>query len=434
MKKEMNTKYNYPKGILQFLVIILVALQGCKEEEFIPRPVGETLPPLEYPLLSEALNESGLTLFAEAWKRSDIENFIVENYPRNQFTILAPNDDAMQAAGYTAATIGSARKVDLDTLIRYHVLIGEVSQERLKMSTAAQTFGSLLTHPEFLETESGNTGRPYRYQHVLHTVNDGLSDNGALIEIEEEIPVENGRIIPIDRMVERPKKQMIDVLREDGRFSLFVCAMELNGKIYDDYVLNNFSSTNFSPFKYLTDWYAQTEGGYRSTEFLPHVIRFTLFAPTNDAFHRAGIYSEADIIALNQRSALNLNYGGSTPSDSLLINQKIGLSRMSVDFDWDLFIPGALIFGHNSAANAVFYSYSLNNRLLQDYILQVVNGQPAYLGYDFGKDASDMITVKQKASTAEPATIIEENINTIQGPIHVVDRIIVPEGFSMWHK
>ncbi|PRD47823.1 hypothetical protein C5745_07865 [Sphingobacterium haloxyli] len=404
----------------------------------MPEPLGEPIPQENYPSLREVLSSSNeYTLFRAAWERGAMERVVTEEYSQSKLLFLVPNDEAMKTAGYTLEIINATDIADLEVFLRYHVLNNHMTREHLRESASALAFNSLLIHPELQEgvqSASIMIAAPYCYQHTLQLVGeDQLIDNGVLVSTADWIPVDNGTIVPLDQVIERPTNQMIDVLREDGRFSLFVRAMELNGLLYDAYTVSNLSPPIFPPYKYITDWYAVTEGGFRSQELLPHVIRFTLFAPTDAAFQEIGIHTEEDLRLLNARSQVRFGNNASTPSDSLLVTHRISRSRVEMDIDWVAFVPGISVIAHSKGANAVFYDRSLNNGTLGNYVIESTVNFPIYLDYDFGADASGRVTVKQRGSAAEPATVIESNINTFQGPIHVVDRLIVPKDFSMWH-
>lgn len=427
----------FKKLSIYFTLLIFVA---CTDE-FMPEPVGEVVSPAEHALLTEVLSASDYSLFNAAWERSNIDQVITEEYPNAKMLFLIPTDEAMQAAGYTAANINNAAIDDLDALVRYHVLNGHITHEQLLASVSDQIFSSLLIHPEFKEgIKSGISSQitvPYRYQHHLLALEDNkLIDNGKTVATNEWIPVDKGSVIPIHQIAEMPTKQMIDILREDERFSLFLSALEMNVIEYDDYYIQRRQFRFYQGFQYLTDWYYTTKNGFRSEELPPHIIRFTLFAPTNDAFHQVGIYTQNDLKRLNQRSVVQYNGNTlrSTPSDSLLYLHRISAEALAP-------ISGSgnttlRIATNTSGANTVFYDHMLTNGFLRNYALTTIAGnsfRPTRIDYDFGRNPAGQVTIKQEGASAVPATIIEASINTFQGPIHVVDKLIVPKGFEMWH-
>lgn len=84
----------------------------------------------------------------------------------------------------------------------------------------------------------------------------------------------------------------------------------------------------------------------------------------------------------------------------------------------------------------VFSSNELTDDFLGDYILQPLGWKPIeqpimYVPFNFSKDEQGRVTVRLKtaAEDAEPATIIESDIMTLNGPIHIVDRLFIPKDF-----
>ncbi|MFZ4260431.1 hypothetical protein ACFRAE_00190 [Sphingobacterium sp. HJSM2_6] len=407
----------------------------------MPNPVGESIPSEEYPKLEDALASSPYTLYSAAWKRSNITHMLTMDFPLSKMLFLVPTNEAMEKAGLTAEAIATAKVSDLDSLILYHTLNGSIPQEQLMVAPTDILFNSLLTHPIFREGEKlgGVEIRsiPYRYQHYVRSSETTFSSNGITFQTSKWLPIDRGFLIPIDQVAQRPKQQMIDFLRNDPRFTLFIKSMEITSKIYEPLVHESWIFPQSPIYKYFLDFFASPGWGKTmndvSKEYL-HLIRMTLFAPTNEAFNEIGIYSENDLIALNNRSVYNhFNYDrGSLPVDSLIRKHFIinAINQFAVTDEYEL---ASIISTINKDGSVgVFYSESLKNEILDEYSMGISTNLSQYLEYDFG-NSSNGITVKHKHSTAPPATIIQENINTFQGPIHVVDKIILPNNFSMWH-
>jgi hypothetical protein len=98
-----------------------------------------------------------------------------------------------------------------------------------------------------------------------------------------------------------------------------------------------------------------------------------------------------------------------------------------------LFEPYNNMVGKGLPMPDIFYANDLNNRLLGNYTLTTSNdgNLPVYkMPLDFGLDANGRVTVKAKESPYPAATVIEKDINTLMGPIHVVDRLIPPKDFK----
>lgn len=436
--------HSYIKCIM-FCFVAALLLPACQKADFMPEPVGEAVPAPAYAKLLDALNAPEYSLFRTAWQKAGMEKILQDERPQGKFTFLVPNNQAMQTAGFTESTINTASVKVLSDLLRYHVLVDPVTLEQLSASGADLLFHTMLSHPRFLEGFKKNAAEqstlPYRYQHSLIANGTDMIANGNPLKALNEIHVSGGEVIVIDRVLTAPAQQMIDVLKADGRFSLFLKAMQISDEAYGSSVMMNYDAVIPAPYSFLIDWNYFYEGTFHTYEVPRHVIRFTLLAPTDAAFRELGINNEADLRALNNRvpDPGYYDYVTRTPLDSLLYLQKIGRGRMQTDIDWNTFVAAGAIQKDPDGNNAVFYQHSLRNNLLDKYIIRSssIGGgawQNYYIDMDFGKDANGHVTVKPKGSSAAPAAIVDANINTIQGPIHVVDHILVPKGFSMWHK
>jgi len=410
-------------------------------KEFMPNPVGESIPSEEYPKLEDALASSPYTLYSAAWKRSNITHMLTKDFPLSKMLFLVPTNEAMEKAGLTAEAIATAKVSDLDSLILYHTLNGSIPQEQLMVAPTDILFNSLLTHPIFREGEKlgGVEIRsiPYRYQHYVRSSETTFSSNGITFQTSKWLPIDRGFLIPIDQVAQRPKQQMIDFLRNDPRFTLFIKYLEITSKIYDQFASQNRLFPKTPLYKYALDYFGSPGWGENIGEIyknLHHLIRMSLFAPTNEAFNQIGIYSENDLITLNNRSTYHpgSNNSGSLPLDSLLRKHYILKAQFVKAYSDNYKLASIVTTIDKDGSVGVFYSESLKNEILDEYSMGISTNLSQYLEYDFG-NSSNGITVKHKHSTAPPATIIQENINTFQGPIHVVDKIILPNNFSMWH-
>jgi hypothetical protein len=80
-----------------------------------------------------------------------------------------------------------------------------------------------------------------------------------------------------------------------------------------------------------------------------------------------------------------------------------------------------------------FYSPDLTNAVLNNYTVVTSGTYGTYPIYpmplDFGKQ-NGAITVNVKGSSHPVAKITESDINTLMGPIHVVDHFMVPKDFK----
>lgn len=430
----MNIKNKGARFVLA--VLVFCAVLSCKRNEFMPEPVGAEIPYAAGPDISTALSASPYTLFKAAWERSNMNKILADEFPKNRLTVLVPSDAAMTKAGFTAAVIGKTDPKALDTLLRYHILNGEYTVAKLTGAQYDQAVNTLLIDGKYTDgvvKDSQIESVPYAYKQYLNVEGSNLLINGKTVPAGKESPISRGILVPVESVLAPPKRSMLQALKADGRFGLFLKAAEINGQLYDGFLIETFDSPQVGSILYMLDANHVTPGDFAATR-KSDVIRFTLFAPTDEAFHKVGIYSAADIEQLNSRSPYTGDSRTLTPSDSLLILHRQGFAYNNLDIDWDTFAGAAIyVTPRPSVANMVFYGNALNAKTLGSYIVRdnFSDDRRLYLGLDFGKDGSGKTTIRQTGSPFPAATVIEENINTQQGPIHVLDRLLVPKDFKL---
>lgn len=154
-------------------------------------------------------------------------------------TALVPPDTAFESTGYTAAVLKSMNSDALKVLIGYH-LIGQTVPPA-KLPAAGR-----------LETRSG--------YYLYTTNNNGLLYLNDVAIQAGYIPAANGILIPVSKVLKPPTERLYVTLAADTTFSLYTKALtrdSVRRKLFKD----TFNTGNL----------------------------FTVFAPTNNAFRRAGI-------------------------------------------------------------------------------------------------------------------------------------------------
>jgi hypothetical protein len=438
---RMTTYLRY--GLCGLLALLLMT--GCRKDEFIPPPEGEKVPYEDpgYKTLEETLKASPYQLFLKAYQRSHMDSVLKGNY---EYTLLAPTDAAMQAAGYTEAVIAAMPENAADELVAFLTLRGKISKEALGLKPGNLGAVSLLSRMDLHVlpfyygdgTPSSNYDK-YYYRNYMAVSGGKLLINGmAAGDVQHALPASNGYIWAVDVVLPKPvDKSFWDVLAADPRFTMFMEIQRKADSTYDiryrkaveeaiGYDPGGFGwvdakRTNYEPkFDLIPDWNGTT------------MMEFNMvFAPTNDAFHQAGFQTVEDVMAWNDKYATSPVFDWNTyevfpfgfPSDSVL--------AYHWDFGRDNLQYGGT-YGKSAGPTAtVFYANDLNNAYLGDY---PVNQLPNILNYimpfSFGKSGDGKPTVQIKGSDAPPATIVE-TINTIMGPLHVVDRLLIPKNLKM---
>jgi uncharacterized surface protein with fasciclin (FAS1) repeats len=407
---------------LHILIILAfgLACASCNKEEFMPAPIGNPIPYQETKkTVQEALQESPYTCFATAWRRSNMEKILKGLNPKIAISIFVPENKAFEALGYTVASINRTPVATLDSLLLFHTAANQVLPEKLNPHSANYLFLTLLSNKNYIERygQMNSEFREYLYRHYFNVEdNKSIVDGKVSGNAGDIIVGSNGTLIPINKVLVRPQKDIKETLEADGRFGLYLSALALN----DDFYLNNFGF----PADHLDRF--SSKGMF--------VGFSSVFAPTDEAFHKVGIYSTEDIEKLNSRSTPYtledyFTVSNYLPSDSILNNhlwRYNGIYVRNVD-------PSYNSTYISPTANPIyFYSNDLKNEILGNYVT-VYNTERwvniFYNNLDFIRNESQ-IKIKVKDSDAEPATVIEADIHTFNGVVHVVDRLLIPKGFK----
>ncbi|MFC3196468.1 fasciclin domain-containing protein [Parapedobacter deserti] len=422
MKREK--KYLY----IIVALFCIIGTYSCKQE-FFPPEVGAPIPidqdDIVYPALLEALPETGYETFKAIWSRSGVKDVIAAGeYGKENFTYFVPNDEVMAAAGYTISTIQGMSDLSLDTLVRMHVMRSKVVIADLFPGTDL-AFHSLLQIDELFITHQSS----YVFRHYLHKTDDGLLHNGISMELFEEFSVNNGNAVLVGSVIALPDKQVIDVIKEDNRFNLFLKAMDLNVEMRVKFYEANWYTNAALMDRALYEHPFVLDENTIPSNYIPHLPSLTVFLPTDEAFHQVGIHTIEDLIAVSQRADLGDVSGDDwsgreTPLENILHLHTIrGSANVSITNNFQIpELPLYVQVSNSGASNSTFFK--------RDFLNPQFSKAAALASYDFGSSGSGKVTVQASGSAYEPATI-SETIMTWQGPVHIVDRLIIGEGTTL---
>jgi uncharacterized surface protein with fasciclin (FAS1) repeats len=409
-----------PIHILTFCLLFFT-LASCRKKEFMPEVEGQPVPHPEITAsLKEVLNTSPYTIFKAAWERSNMDKIMKEKGDRANYTVLVPTNEAFIADGLTMEKINSTEPALLDSILLYHTLTGAFNPEDLKGRVDNYPGKSLLENP-YLRVKAPFPGAaiaaPYFYLQYLKVSGDELFVNGKNAGAAAAIPAKNGVILPVNRVLHKPTKTILEVLQEDGRFGMYLDLTARTDALFAELTYGAFLHD-------FTD-------GLKVRELGDYNITFhSIFAITDDAFRKAGYQTVDEMMELNNRSPLPyVDWDTYAVKGGLVTDTLVGYHRWGTYFSHDE--PN---MGRGTANATNFYSNDLNNTVLWDYTL-VIGGYPtpfpAYkMPLDFNNEGG-VIKVKVKGSDYPAASVIESDINTIMGPVHIVDRLLLPKGFKL---
>ena len=404
-------------SIVMLLILQCMALfQSCTQNEYMIEPVGEKVPYTEEKKsITDELSASGMTLFLSAFEKSNLSDSL-KSWENTPLTIFVPSDDAFEKVGLNKEAISKMSAKQLDTLLLYHCMVTRFDTSAVKYTAGNIKITTKLNNPN-LRT-GWNT--PYSYLHYVAINNNNLWINGKLSGIYKVRKTEEADLIYINRFLAKPTQDMWTILEADGRFSLFLKIIKANDLAY--------STKSFNDAKMQFTLAVNPTAEY----YQANINLLSLFAPTDEAFIKAGYGDIENLRKLNDKNISNVgkflyykngapyNFRAFLKSDSILTYHSWGVQYYPTD----------------SKSNAtIFFSNELNNDHLANYIICPMvldQSKPEYacpFVFSQREDGKTQIKLKNARESDEAATIIESDIMTLNGPIHVVDRLFIPQDF-----
>lgn len=430
------------------LGLSLLLLAACTKSEFLPDPEGNQVPfqPEATQTVEELLAASPAKLYYSAWQKSNIKTILKNRSSKLVYTVFAPNDAAMQAAGLTAAAISQMPVTELDSLMMFYTTLGLVTQTELTQRNDNFVVKTLLQQPglylPYYENTASNQYDLYYYKNYVGIKGESLLINGKNSGKLNYSPAVDGGLYILEKTITKPTKTILEALRADGRFTIFLESQRLADENYIEAMINDMEPLfGYRPepeeaLPYIANRKLYQIGwginepiypGYIG----PNITISTLFAPTDEAFHKAGFQTLADVMKFNERSAGTIRFDenfftgvGGYPMDTVYNFHR----------DWGRMFQPVTNGGDKAYANnTVFYGNVLNAGL-NDYMVNLGGNPPSDFAYKMPIEFSSVnnsIQIKAKGSSYPAATVTETDINTLNGPIHVVDRLIFPKGFKL---
>lgn len=401
--------------------LLFFTLWSCRKKEFMPEAEGQPVPHEDIKTtIKEALAASPYTLFKAAWERSNMDRLIKEKGNKFPYSLLVPTDAAFIADGITLEVIKNTTPALLDSLLLYHALSGSLNAEDLKSRGENFKVRSLLENP-YLKVKPFVSGAAifdaYAYLQYLKVANGELFINGKKAGTNVPVQTKDGVLWPVNRILHKPVKTIMQALQEDGRFGMYLELNARNDALYGELAMGALSHDFTFGLK------VEPASSY-------NILFNSVFAIPDDVFHQAGFSTVDEVMALNDRNPVPyFDWDTYSMVGGLATDTLIAYHRWGTMFSYNDPNTGR---GQENATN--FYSNDLNNTLLANYML--VNAGysgllPEYkMPLDFNT-ADGTVKVKVKGADHAAATLLESDINTIMGPIHVVDHFILPRNFKL---
>ncbi|RBL89017.1 fasciclin domain-containing protein [Chitinophaga flava] len=403
------TSVTTPGRLLRsWLPVLFLLVMACRKQDIEPEPVGDPVP-YNGPVLGlkETLEKSPYTIFRTAWNRANIDARL-KKAGTTSFTIIAPTDKAFQDAGWTMDKINQAAPEVLDTLLSYHIgatQIHPASLAELNGNLPIVTLLKSTTIPTF------DDSRPYKYVIYAGVYHDSLFVNGKPVsKWGQALESTTATIYPADKVLVKPRQDMLSFLKADNRFSFYLEACRINDSLYED--------------KNPWDQYLWDMPMLSANALSPG--QFTLVVPTNDAFRKSGFNSVEDI---RQRCYQALPIGDpdydensyyrypTTAMDSILLPNR--MSYVGLDGP----------YGMREMYPVYFMNELMVNRSVSGLLLRpgsAYSSPPKIYELDFAVTNGN-IWVKRLGSSGQRIPLVQTDINVLNGVIHIVnDGLFMP--------
>jgi uncharacterized surface protein with fasciclin (FAS1) repeats len=316
----------------------VIMLNACLKTSDAPASPAVSLPFKGTDLAGTLAQESSLQLFNRAFKRLSMEQDINNGAG---YTIFAPTDAAMKAAGLNEATIDKMNIDSLRRLVGYQVVTGALDDQSLSQPVTA-TYVTTLRRT--LVTKPGGAAS-YQYAALYVKESDQLYFNGVPIKKEGEvIPATNGYIYPVSALAVEITTgyTLLDLIAGDPDLSMYYQALLL-----EDSILSvNYLSGDISFFNDRTQ-----------TGMYPAVL-----APTNKAFEDAGFHTPDDLRTYATSSYVGFDPNGSatfyfSPLDTVLKRHIIFNGQVAGSF---YYTHSTVMVFYNDLLNPAFNNGKLN--------------------------------------------------------------------------
>ncbi|WP_188316184.1 fasciclin domain-containing protein [Chitinophaga agrisoli] len=337
MQTIFKRKYFTVAGVLVGLMLLWSA---CLKSSDSALHISHSAPFENGDIKKALATEPSISLFNKAFTRLQLAALVDSG---KGYTVFAPVDSVMKAAGLDEQKINSLPLDSLRRLIAYHVVAGPFDDLALTNNLLSTKGPSFLRDTTFDQ----HTGfSVYTYPLFIRESAGVLWLNGH--PIEKNAPVmsaSNGYIYPVKRIVYAPQaRSLYDIIATEPDLTLYNAAMQISDSLVWDGFQKRFGA------------YDQNT---RDTFFYAHPIPPnlagswpTIFAPTNKAFNKAGFYTVEDIRSYALSTPTGVEPGSGVfrypPIDSLITRHVLFNSQLSFQnsFNTSLVLYGDLLDKH----------------------------------------------------------------------------------------
>jgi len=402
----------------------------------MPPPYGEKVPygAVDKKSLDALLTDSESSLFKLALDGSTIYPLLNNEWKSLPLTFLVPSDAAFQEAGFTEEKLKSMDTAELDSIILYHIL-----SEKIDTANVRSTYGSVRLETKLVHKNLtlGNqfSQQPYTFSHYFSSTDRTIWINGKVVGDYDITQAREGDVLFIDSFLERPEKTLWQAMKEDSRLSMFMEIVEGNDELYGQYFY--YDEEPWATYA-MEEAAVQPQLDINISARNPSIIYTgaltSVFAPTNEAFMEAGYNTAEEFLELNEPNWIYrgqfLRFSDGAPYNYRTFHKTD--SVLTYHHGW-----GQRYYPTDGGRGnpTVFFSNDLTDDYLSDYVLQLETSSPdnqprMTCPYTFSRENGQLkMRLKNAKEGAEAATVIEQDILTLNGPLYVVDRLFIPHHF-----
>lgn len=392
--------------------LLLIMAFSCKKNEFMAPPQGADIP-YEAPMLTTLQKELGkpeYAIYKSIWDRINMDSILTADGTRST-TIFLLDNNTLNTAGITTTNVSNLSDTAARKLVRYHCLKEKIDINALRSTQSGVMLTTFLTDPTYSRGS-------YLYRLNFAYANGSFVLDGNSINIGESVDLEgNSNAIPLRQVFQVPK-DMWSIINADPRFSIFLGYLN-----YRDNLKKNMLN-DFYGFEAMTE--NETIDRLKNDVYNPDnpglalgVRQYSLILPTNDAFKNIGFNSLEDVIAFsNSRSEPYIN------PDLWDFEPGVGFTVDSLLSNHMIWYQDSRTAGEEQFRPPTFYIYSY---MFTEMFYGGVTADRPEKDFDF----SVAKKIGIKGSSYPAANLIETDIRSMNGPLHVVDAILIPKDFKI---
>lgn len=402
------------------VLLLLVAWTSCLRPSDSDLVSSHSQPFKDGSLVTALSNAPSLKLFNKMFTRLGLARLVDS---ARGYTIFAPTDSALMAAGYTEQVLNNLPDDSLNKLITYHIATAAMDETAMQGPAISIKVATLRSDTSF-DPATGYTVNSY-FLYVLKS-GDFFFNGFTVPAAGARISASNGYIFPVGKVLKTIRQGfLLDIIDHEPDLSMYREALAVNDSIRVDYFNNTFGDALSDSLLQNSYWLSHQMNPL-ARGYYP-----TVFAPTNAAFYAAGFHDHEDLVRFATSGA---RYGytddflafDQTPLDTLV--GRMMLYNYSLSFKNSAF-PVMALYGDlttpaiNNGVYNIFWAVS-SNYIFDGYNMQLKDGLQFSAKNGVASMTWHNITITIPHDD-DPSTATR-NFVTPNGALYKVDKLFYP--------